>query len=334
MVRVFAAMRDGLEIRTRTDTSWSETDIVPRENIECVAVAADRPRIFLGTFDSGLLRSVDGGASFDPVGEATIGPDAVMCLAFDPSNPDHILVGTEPSRLYRSTDGGTSWVEIPGMTSVPSAPEWSFPPRPDTHHVRWVAISPGDPERWYVGIEAGALLVTPDAGDTWIDRPTGSRRDNHWIVTHESAPDRVYAAAGDGYAESHDQGNSWHHPQEGLDHRYVWSVAVDRNDPETRLVSAAQGPRQAHDAETGRAFVYRRRGQQPWERLDAFPHGSGVTRAVLSPGLTAGGFYGVTNRGIYHSEDGGDTWSAVPGGWPERYATQAARDIAVVANPR
>lgn len=331
MVRVFAAMRDGVEIRTNNDGSWSDTSVKPAERIECIAVAETKPnRVFLGTFDEGILRSLDSGRTFDRIGVETIEPDALTSIAIDPNDVEHMLVGTEPSRLYRSRDGGETWHPVSGLTSVSSSSTWSFPPRPDTHHVRWLAFAPTDPERWYIGIEAGAFLVTPDAGETWIDRPTGSRYDNHWITTHPDAPDRVYAAAGDGYAESYDRGETWSYPQEGLDHRYVWSVAVDPADPDCRLVSSAAGARQAHSAGTADAYVYRRNGTDSWERLQGIPSGSGVTRAVLDRGQAAGAFYAVSNEGIYHSDDQGDTWEAVPGTWHQRYRTQAARGIAVV----
>lgn len=96
------------------------------------------------------------------------------------------------------------------------------PPRPDTHHVRTLAVHPEDRDRLTVGIEAGALVRSTDGGASWSERPPGSRRDNHALATHPGAPDRVYAAAGDGYAESGDAGATWQHPTEGLDHGYAW----------------------------------------------------------------------------------------------------------------
>jgi photosystem II stability/assembly factor-like uncharacterized protein len=232
--RVYAAYDDGL--RVVDPETGVVSDRLTDRAVECLSVApgADpsdgtgaAARVLAGTFDDGLFRSVDGEETFERVADGTLGsggsgPDAVTAVATSPHDPAVVWVGTEPSRVYRSTDGGRTVERVPGLTDVPSASAWSFPPRPDTHHVRWIEPCPADPERWFVGVEAGALLLTPDGGETWVDRPAGSRRDNHALATHPEAPDRVYAAAGDGFAESRDRGESWRVVDAGLDHGYVW----------------------------------------------------------------------------------------------------------------
>jgi len=295
--------------------------------LECVAADPDRPeRLLCGTFEAGLWRSTDGGATWTRA--SGVEPPAVMSLALDPGDPDGVWAGTEPSRVYRSTDGGETWAERPGLTELPSAGEWSFPPRPDTHHVRWIEPDPGDPDRLYVGIEAGALVRTRDGGETWTDRVPGSRRDNHTIATHPDAPDRVWSAAGDGYAESRDRGETWDHPQEGLGHRYCWGLAVDPGDPETVLVSAASGARAAH--RTAESYLYRKRGGEEWERLDdrGIPTGDGVLRAVLAAGDAPGELYAANDRGLYRTADAGDSWERLAG-WPDGFDGQTVRGLAV-----
>lgn len=281
MTTAYAAMRDALAVAEREGAEWTHDHRLDGRDLECIAASPEDPeRAFVGTFEAGLHRTTDGGQTFERVGEATVEQDAVLSAAVSPHDSDVVYVGTEPSRLYRSTDGGDTWARVGGLTDLPSADEWSFPPRPDTHHVRWVEPDPHDPDRLYVGIEAGALLLTEDGGETWRERPPGSRRDNHTLTTHPDAPGRAWSAAGDGYAETRDGGESWAHPESGLDHRYCWSLAVDPADPDTVLMSAASGAYSAHTASRAESHLYRKRGDGDWFRLTNSPAGEGVVRAV------------------------------------------------------
>jgi hypothetical protein len=145
-----------------------------------------------------------------------------------------------------------------------------------------------------------------------------------------TAPDRAWSAAGDGYAKTPDGGDTWTHPQEGLEHRYCWSVAVDPGDPETVLLSAATGPWSAHRPATAESYLYRRRDEGPWERLTdvAVPTGKGILRAVLRTGDEAGECYAAHNRGLYRTHDFGSSWERVPADWDD-YADQTVRGLAV-----
>lgn len=329
MPSIHVAVEDGVVAISGEAGDWQTSSSLTDHSPECVAAIAERPaRVLCGTFDAGLYRSTNGGTTWNRVGVDTL-PDAVMSIATSPHDPDTLWVGTEPSAVYRSTDGGETWTERPGLTDLPSADEWFFPPRPETHHVRWIEPDPHDPNRLYLGIEAGAFVLTEDAGDTWEERPPGSRRDNHQLAVHRDAPGRVYAAAGDGYAESHDGGQSWDHPQGGLAHRYVWSVAVDAGDPDTVLVSGASGAYAAH-SQPAESYVYRRRTGGDWERLDdrGLPMGDGVLRAVLTDG-GPGEFYAANNHGVYRSRDAGDSWDRLAIDW-EAFADQTVRGLAVV----
>jgi photosystem II stability/assembly factor-like uncharacterized protein len=299
-----------------------------------VAVHPARPdRVVVGTADGALLRSTDGGETFATVGDLGADVDRVTAVATTPADPDEWWAGTEPSAVYRSTDGGATWSRRPGLTDLPSASTWSFPPRPETHHVRWIEVDPHDPAHLHVGVEAGALVSTTDRGATWRDRVPTSRRDVHSMATHPDAPGRVSVAAGDGYAESTDGGETWTYPQVGLDHRYCWSVAVDPGDPEVRLVSAARGASRAHRTGSAESSVYRKRGDDDWEPLSA-PGlgGDGVTRAVLAAGDAPGELYAATNVGAFRTADAGDAWTRldVPGDW---FAGGTVRGLAVAPGP-
>ncbi|MBX0295271.1 WD40/YVTN/BNR-like repeat-containing protein [Haloarcula nitratireducens] len=324
----YAALDD--RVLVGDGSSWTER--LRDRDLECVAAAPEVPdRAFVGTVDSGLQRTTDGGETWRSVEPASTdralgGGDRVTGVTVSPHDPDVVWAGTEPSAVYRSTDGGETWTEREGLTDLDSESNWAFPPRPHTHHVRWIALAPDDPERLYVAIEAGAFLRSPDGGETWIDHPDGGRRDNHTLAVHPDAPDRVYTAAGDGYAQSEDRGETWTYPQEGLDHRYVWGLAVHPDDPDRVVVSAAHGPQSAHST-SGESYVYRRTGERWDVAMDGLPDPNGLARPVLSADSDGDGFLALTNRGLFRSGDGA-TWERV-GSWDDAYE-QVPRGLAVV----
>lgn len=298
-------------------TQWDLTERLRGHGFECVAASPTTPnRVFAGTADAGLQRSTDGGETWKRVADPA---ERVTAVTVSPHDPDEVWVGTEPSAVYRSTDGGRTFEHRDGLTALPSAERWSFPPRPDTHHVRWLAVDPTDPKRVYVAIEAGAFVRTTDAGETWEDHPEGARRDTHTIGTHPDAPGRVYVAGGDGYAESVDSGITWTSPQEGLDHRYVWGLAVDPGNPDQVVVSAADGARQAHTEATAESYVYRREGGEWTAAMDGLPDPGGTVRPVLAAGERAGEFVALTNHGIYRSHDGAQSWTRLAVPWDDEY---------------
>ncbi|MGH2559312.1 MAG: WD40/YVTN/BNR-like repeat-containing protein [Thermomicrobiales bacterium] len=235
---------------------------------QCIAVDPTNPdRVFAGAFDDGLYRSLDGGATWEQVGEG-ISDKRVLSVAIAPARGRAVYAGTEPSNLYRSEDDGRTWESFPDLPKLPSAPTWSFPPRPWTSHVRWIAAHPVDPERIYVGIELGGVMRSRDGGHTWEDRKPGSYHDSHCLATHPAAPDRVYEAAGGGVAMSSDAGTVWREVDAGMDRHYVWGLAVDVADPDLWYVSASYGAREAHRRNgESQGVLFRKQGDAAWEPL-------------------------------------------------------------------
>jgi photosystem II stability/assembly factor-like uncharacterized protein len=230
-----------------------------------------------------------------------------------------VYAGTEPSAVFRSDTGGDSWVDLAGLRALPSADTWSFPPRPHTHHVRWIEADVSALDRLFVAIEAGALVRTFDGGRTWHDRVRGGPYDTHTAATHSLAPGRIYSAAGDGYFESTDAGDSWRSQTDGLKHLYLVGVAVDPADPDAVIVSATDGPGAAYSPRSAEAFVYRKTGLKPWEEtMSGLPEAKGTTVSrftthVGEPGV----IYCANNRGLFRSDDAGKSWSGLDLPWPK-----------------
>lgn len=328
MPTLFAAFEDRTLRIDEDEGEWTAEVVIGDQRVEALAANPKAPEHLLaGTDDAGIWRSLDSGTTWNRVGEQTV-TDPVTALAPDPADPSVFYAGTEPSHVYKTIDGGDRWEQTEGLQDLDSASSWAFPPDPSTHHVRWIEVDPNDPDRLYVAIEAGALIRSFDGGDSWEDRVPSGRRDTHTMATHPDAPDRAWAAAGDGFAETTDGGESWSYPQDGLDHRYCWSITVDPTDPEIQLLSAASGPQNAHTHQSAESYVYRRSGDSGWEPAgDGLPHGEGMLRPLTQRGFDSGRAYLVTNLGAWTTDSMGETWERIDVEWPSNLETQTVRSL-------
>jgi hypothetical protein len=306
--RLYAATGDAVARLDEGDGSWSVRLSLAGSGAQCLAVdPADANTVYVGLRDGGVRRTSDGGETWVDCGLPAPQVFSIAVSAADGA----VYAGTEPSALYRSDDRGESWRELTGLLDLPSRPTWSFPPRPWTSHVRWIAPSPHDADVVLAGIELGGLMRSTDGGETWEDQRPGSQPDVHSLAWHREVEGRAYEAGGGGAAWSEDWGDTWSPADDGRDRHYTWSVAVDPADPELWYVSASTGPFAAHGMRGGdpQAHVYRRQnggwdtlaGGLP-EPLPAMPYALVTTRARL--------FAGLANGELWESSSRGDTWRA------------------------
>jgi hypothetical protein len=115
---------------------------------------------YCGTFGSGLWETNDGGQTWSNIGKDAITDQNITSVAVSHPVPENssnrVYVGTEPSALYISNDGGGSWEIMEALNRLPSSKSWSFPPRPWTHHIRWIEPDENNPNYVFAAIEAGA----------------------------------------------------------------------------------------------------------------------------------------------------------------------------------
>jgi len=331
--RLFATTGSAVaRIDVHDDASVRATISLDGSGAQCIAVdPTDPDRAFVGTFDAGVYRTRDAGQTWERVSH-DLPTKRVLSVAISPSRRSGglqtVYAGTEPSHLYRSDDDGETWQEMPALTTLPSAPSWSFPPRPWTSHVRWIAPHHDDPDLLFAGIELGGVMRTNDGGETWEDRKPGSYHDSHAVLTHPRAPGRVYEAAGGGVALSDDTGVTWREVDDGMDRHYVWGLAVDWADPDLWYVSASFSARDAHHTNgQARARIYRKRGEDPWQALgglnDPLPS---MPYALLAlhdrPGALVAGMH---DGEILLTEDAGETWTQLDVRLPSLLALAEAR---------
>jgi photosystem II stability/assembly factor-like uncharacterized protein len=308
MARLYAATGDGIARLDEASGAWTVAPSLPGSGAQCLAVdPADQETLYAGLREGGMRRSVDGGRTWI---DCELPEPAVFSVAVSAAD-GAVYAGTEPSRLFRSDDGGESWSELDALLELPSQPRWSFPPRPWTSHVRWIAPSPHDAGLLLVGIELGGLMRSSNGGLSWQDHRPGAQPDVHSLAWHPHGLGRAYEAGGGGAAFSTDAGESWQPADESLDRPYTWSVAVDPDDPDCWFLSASTGPFAAHGRGDPQARIYRRRGGEPWQRLaGGLPEPLPAMPYAL---LAADGrlFAGLADGQIWESRDRGDSWAVL-----------------------
>ena len=306
MTELFATTRDSVAHIVSRGNTWHTQLTLKNSGAQCLALDARHVgKLYVGTHGKGVWKSSDNGETWQ---DMHLPQQDVFSIAVSPADGT-VYAGCEPSMLFRSTDGGETWQELSALRSIPSAPTWSFPPRPWTSHVRWIAPNPHDAKLLIVGIELGGLMYSEDGGQTWMDHRPNAQRDVHALAWHPTVPGRAYEAGGGGSAWSKDGGKTWQRIDTGRDRHYTWAIALDPNDPDCWLISACPGPREAHNP-TGNAlaYIYRWRGNGPWQALNGGlpqPLTSMPYALVSVPGQL---YAGLSDGRLYMSHDLGDSW--------------------------
>ena len=177
------------------------------DGVSASCVATDGERVLVGARGTGARLSSDGGRTWECV---PLQERDVLSVAISAAD-GALYAGTEPSRVFVSRDGG-DWTELDALQKIPSRGRWSFPPRPWTHHVRWIAPDPHVSERLLVGIELGGVMysedtaaASPTTGPGQSAMPTASpgiRRSRGW-------PTRPPATARPGALTAASVGRPW-----------------------------------------------------------------------------------------------------------------------------
>jgi photosystem II stability/assembly factor-like uncharacterized protein len=320
-----------------TNNGWKGHESLKGTNPQSVVFdPLNLDRAYCGTFGNGLWKTDDGGQTWSNIGKDVINSPNIMSVAVSPLNSGNrfnkVYAGTDPTALYISNDGGDFWERMEALNKLPSSKSWSFPPKPWTHHIRWIEPDANNPDYVFAAIEAGALVQSHDGGKTWIDRVEQGPYDTHTLVTHPKAPKRLYSSAGDGYFESFDYGESWRRPVEGLMYQYIFGLAVDYDDPQIVIVSASMGPSTSYSTQNAKSFIYRRdEDGKNWKAIsNGLPETNGTTISVLVSNPKIGGeFYAINNHGVFCSADSGISWKGLEIQWPEKYLSQTPWALAL-----
>lgn len=149
-----ATTGDGLARASRDTTGqWQVERVLPGSDVRCLAVDPLNPQcVYAGTQGQGVLRSDDRGRSWRRAGLAG---QIVKAIAASPIRQAVVYAGTKPACMFVSHDRGENWAELTAFRRIRGRWLWLSPAeRPYTGYVQAIALSPTDPQRVVVGIEA------------------------------------------------------------------------------------------------------------------------------------------------------------------------------------
>jgi photosystem II stability/assembly factor-like uncharacterized protein len=287
---------------------WTVEVVLPGVDVRCLAADPSQPmRVWAGTQGNGMMVSDDAGVTW-----ASAGLDGMIVKAVTATADGRIYAGTKPPLIFVTQDRGRRWTELSSFRRKRQFFWFSPAERPFTAYVQGLAAAD---DIIVAGIEAGAVLRSPDGGATWEGHRKGALRDCHGLAAAASGRFVEAGGTGGGAAYSTDRGNSWRRPS-GHDRHYGWAVGVDVADPTLWYFSSAPGIR-AH-SDNADAAIYRcDRSGMCTELGGGLPSPMKAMPYALVTGpepnqVTAG----MSDGKVWESLDAGKNWSLlahVPG---------------------
>lgn len=296
-------------------------------------------------FGQQIQRSNDGGETWHPVGsdfqfvgevgdhlwyDGTSKPwefKRIWHLEPSLSDPETVYAGAQDAALFRTSDGGNSWLELTGLRTHESAPQWS--PGAAGMGLHTIIEDHVNTGRMYVAISAAGVFRSDDAGESWqvknknltsnfLPDPTAEiGHCIHKLSIHPAKPDVIYMQKHWDVMRSDDAGDSWQRISGNLPTDFGMPVDVHAHEPETVYVVPLKSDSE-HFPLDGKLIVYRSKvGGNEWEPLmDGLPQKDcyvNILRDAMAVDSLdeCGIYFGTTGGQVYASPDGGDSWNAI-----------------------
>lgn len=243
------------------------------------------------------------------------------------SEPQTLYAGVDEAGLFRSSDSGESWQGLEGLNSHPSRPAWG--PGAGGLCCHTILLDPTDDARMWVGISAVGTFRTDDGGDTWQVKTSGLPviEPNpehpgvgtcvHRMVLDPSNPEVLYQQNHQGVFRSNDAADSWQRIETGLPSQFGFPMVMHPRDSKTLFIVPQESDEYRMSID-GQLSVYRSKdGGESWEeRRKGLPDSSyqGVLRGAMSVDDLdpCGVYFGTTAGQVFHSNDEGESWQALP----------------------
>jgi photosystem II stability/assembly factor-like uncharacterized protein len=251
--------------------------------------------IYLGTTNSWIYQSQDGGASWQRLAKLAKTDDLLLDnIVVDSSDPNTLLVGAwvvdhPDGGLFISHDAGKTWTTVAAMKG---------------QSIRALTQAPSDPKTVIAGTLKG-VFRSEDGGQTWNRITPEGSADLHEvesIAIDPKDPHTIYAGTWHLPWKTTDGGANWHNIKQGLiDDSDVFSIIIDPTTPNVVYTSACSG-------------IYRSDSAgELYKKIQGIPSTARRTRVLMLDPTNRNTVYAGTTEGLYKTLDGGTNWKRMTG---------------------
>jgi photosystem II stability/assembly factor-like uncharacterized protein len=202
-----------------------------------VVYYGDQSRDPNGFKSAGILRSHDGGATWESANDPNSEGAVIFQLAVHPQDARMVYAATMNRGVLKTTNGGSTWSPIGGATFASTGPV-----SPELSGTTSIEIAPWDNNNLFAGINRKGLWISVDAGISWKRssnglNPEATIRD---VVCDPVHPKVLYLAdVFSGVYRSQDGGQTWTPINTGLLNRAVNKLALSTDG--MHLYAATEG---------------------------------------------------------------------------------------------
>jgi photosystem II stability/assembly factor-like uncharacterized protein len=256
---------------------------------------ANPKHLYLGTLDSWIYESQDGGTSWRRLAKLSRAENLVLDnIVVDSADPKTILVGAwilnrPEGDLYVSHDGGATWSTVAEMQG---------------QSIRALEQARSNSRVFVAGTLKG-VYRSEDGGVHWKQI---SPADSHEIHEVESIaidpadPNTIYAGTWHLPWKTTDGGATWSNVKQGLiDDSDVFSIILDPKVPAIVYLSACSG---IYKSETA---------GQVFRKQQGIPNTARRTRVLMQDPVNSATVYAGTTEGLYQTTNAGATWQRLTG---------------------
>lgn len=249
-----------------------------------------------GVYSAGVLKSIDGGLTWNPTGLSYLQEDLeiVQAIEIHPTNPD-ILIAATRNGLFQTTDGGDTWT----LT--------------DDTHCFDLAVNTLNPDIMYA-VEEEDVLISSDAGATWSILENNLGGGGRSSIETTQADDNIIFVLNEwnGFWRSTDGGVSWENQKDPGAYAsfygyYDMQFDASPVDPDHLMTGGLEIAKNSTGGDNNWATT------SDWDGSGSdYVHADAHTFCYhpTNPDL----LYAGTDGGIWVTDDHGDTWQDLSNG--------------------